>query len=177
MLRRVFQIIGAIALIGLLAIGGCQLTHLKASQPSSSTDWQQVEQQVEQTTVPTEAVLAGSNFNRFFPDPEPGYERIYTQEKNGFAEAKLKRNGQDLAMLSVSDILSNPTAASKYLTSSRQLNGYPVVKIGNTGTGLLVANRLQVKVLSRDETFTQEDREAWIQKFDLEGLSALVADD
>jgi len=32
----------------------------------------------------------GSNFNRFFPAASDGFERVYTQEKKGFAEAKEK---------------------------------------------------------------------------------------
>ena len=67
MLRKVIQGIGAIALVGLLAIGGCQLTHLKASAPDDSARWQQVEEQVEIAPVTsTETVLAGGQFNQFF---------------------------------------------------------------------------------------------------------------
>lgn len=176
MLRKVIQVIGAIALVGLLAIGGCQLTHLKASSPDDSARWQQVEEQVETAPVAaTETVLAGGQFNQFFPTPGEGYDRVYTQEKKGFAEAKLKQDGTDLAMLSVSDTASNPTAVVKYQDSSRQIDGYPAVEIGSTGTGLLVKERLQVKVLSRDDSFTPQDREAWIQKFDLNGLAGLLA--
>ena len=82
--------------------------------------------------------------------------------------------GTDLAMLSVSDTASNPTAVQKYQDSSRQIEGYPAVEIGRTGTGLLVKDRLQVKVLSRNEGFTSQDREDWLQKFDLDGLAGLV---
>jgi hypothetical protein len=172
MLRKVFQAIAAIGLICLLAIGGCQLTHLQASKPESQ--WTQVEQTTPAIEQPKGAILAGSQFNRYFPTASGDYERVYTQEKQGFAEAKLKQNGQELAMLSVSDTIANPTAASKYQTSNRTIKGYPLLDIGSTSTGLLVADRIQVKVLSRDPNFTVNDREAWIQKFDLDGLASLV---
>jgi hypothetical protein len=38
-----------------------------------------------------------------------------------------------------------------------------------------VGDRYQVKVLSRDQAFTASDREAWLQKFDLNGLNNLAA--
>ncbi|MEO1593162.1 MAG: hypothetical protein AAFU71_18000 [Cyanobacteria bacterium J06632_22] len=178
-MRKVFQIVGAIALVCLLAIGGCQLVNLNAAQPepTDSIEWEQVEQQVEATPatdVKTQEVLPGSAFNAYFPAATDRYERVYTQEKKGFAEAKLKQDGQDVAMLSVSDTAANPSAAGKYADSSAQLQSYPVVQIGNTATGLLVADRLQVKVQSRDEAFTADDREVWLEKFDLAGLAGLV---
>ncbi|MBW4519694.1 MAG: hypothetical protein KME16_08340 [Scytolyngbya sp. HA4215-MV1] len=115
----------------------------------------------------------GSSFNRFFPKPGNGYERVFTQEKKGFAEAKLKKEGKDLAMLAISDTISLPSASQKFQTSSQKISGYPAVEVGNTQTAVLVANRYQVKVLSRNPAFTQNDRQAWIQKFDLNGLSRL----
>ncbi|MEM8806974.1 MAG: hypothetical protein AAGF01_13190 [Cyanobacteria bacterium P01_G01_bin.38] len=172
MIRRVLQVLAAATLISLLAIGGCQLTHLKASQPDSS-QWSEVEQAIPAVDK-SAAVLAGSQFNQFFPEPGTGYERVYTQEKSGFAEAKLKQDGKVLAVLSISDTVNNPAAATKYQTSTRSIKGYPAAEIGSTGTGLLVNDRLQVKVLSRDEQFTATEREAWLEKFDLDGLADLV---
>lgn len=115
----------------------------------------------------------GSSFNKFFPPSGSGYERVYTQEKKGFAEAKLKKNGKDVAMLSISDTTSIPSAAAKYQQSTQRVGAYPAIEIGNTQTGVLVNNRYQVKVLSRDPSFSKSDRIAWLQKFDLNGLSQL----
>ena len=171
MLRKVSIAIGTLLLIGLLAVGGCQLTQLKASQPSDSAKWEQIEQPA--IAVDKTAVINGGEFNKFFPTAD-GYERVYTQEKDGFAEAKLKQDGSTLAMLSVSDIASNPNAALKYQNSERTLAGYPLVEVGSTATSLLVGDRIQVKVLSRDTDFTPADRETWLEKFDLTGLAQLV---
>jgi hypothetical protein len=76
-------------------------------------------------------------------------------------------------MLSISDTSSLPTAAQKYAQSTTKIGGYPSVEVGTTQTGILVADRYQVKVQSRDPSFTQADRQAWIQKFDLKGIAKL----
>lgn len=119
----------------------------------------------------------GSEFNKFFPPDGAGYQRVYTQEKKGFAEAKLKKDGKDLAVLSVNDTqgvkgATNP--AAKFVNSPKKIAGYPAVSQGSTGTAVLVGNRYQVKVQSRDASFTEAEREAWIQKFNLGGLARLA---
>jgi len=116
---------------------------------------------------------SGSSFNRFFPKGNNEYMRVYTQEKKGFAEAKLKQDGKEVAVLSISDILNTPSAVNKFKQSSKDIDGYPAVNQGKTGTAVLVADRFQVKVFSRDDSFTEEDREAWLSRFDLRGLSQL----
>ncbi|HEY9806699.1 MAG TPA: hypothetical protein V6D04_09025, partial [Candidatus Obscuribacterales bacterium] len=75
----------------------------------------------------------------------------------------------------ISDTASNPSAAAKYQQSTRTIAGYPAVETGTTATSVLVGDRYQVKVLSRDPGFTKSDREAWLQKFDLDGLKDLPA--
>ncbi len=117
--------------------------------------------------------VTGGSFNKFFPTAQAGYERVYTQEKRGFAEAKLKKQGTDVAMLSISDVAGNPVAANKYKDSTLQIAGYPAVNQGKTATSILVNNRYQVKVLSRDPAFTDSDRVAWLGKFNLNGLAQL----
>lgn len=119
------------------------------------------------------AAEQGAKFNRFFPDPTGSYEVVPTQEKKGFAEYKLNQDGKTVAMLSISDTSSVPTAAAKYQDSTEKLAGYPLVDQGMNGTGILVNDRYQVKVLSRDPEFTKDDRLVWIQKFDLRGLAKL----
>lgn len=115
----------------------------------------------------------GGEFNQFFPASGQGYNVVFSQEKKGFAEAKLKQDGTDVAMLSISDTISSPAAADKYKSSTEKLSGYPVLDIGNTQTGVLVGDRYQVKAISRASSFTAQDRRDWLQKFDLQGLSNL----
>ncbi|MFN6572132.1 hypothetical protein [Dendronalium sp. ChiSLP03b] len=114
----------------------------------------------------------GGEFNKFFPSPQAGYQRVYTQEKKGFAEAKLKKGGKDVALLSISDTTSTPSAAAKFSKSTKKIGGYPAVQVGNTQTAILVG-KYQVKALSRDSSFTASDRADWIEKFNLAGLAKL----
>ncbi|ELR97232.1 hypothetical protein GLO73106DRAFT_00010380 [Gloeocapsa sp. PCC 73106] len=116
----------------------------------------------------------GSSFNKFFPRASQGYQVVPAQEKKGFAEYKLNnKDGKTVAMLSINDTISNPAAATKYEQSNTKVAGFPSVEQGSTGTGILVNGRYQVKVLSRDPAFTQEERVNWLQKFDLRGLAQL----
>ena len=169
MLRNPPRFLTALSLAFLLLVTAC-------SSPKSEVAWEQIQTDSPPAAVEgsPEKVLAGSQFNQFFPPDGEGYARVYTQEKDGFAEAKLKQNGGELAMLSVSDTAANPTAAAKYRQGSLSIAGFPAAEIGSTATGVLVGDRLQVKVLSRSDAFTARDREAWLQKFDLVGLESLV---
>ncbi|MGC9502652.1 hypothetical protein [Baaleninema sp.] len=162
------QPIVALLLATMLVVGGCR----NPQTPTPPSDTAQQVQPAEGGAVARDAV-PGSAFNKFFPAAGDGYDRVYTQEKTGFAEAKLKQDGQDVAMLAISDTLSTPAAAKKFQNSQETIAGYPAVTLGNTQTAILVADRFQVKVISRSPDFTEVDREAWIQKFDLSGLAQL----
>lgn len=114
----------------------------------------------------------GAKFNRFFPASGDGYEVVPAQEKKGFAEYKLKRDGKDVAMLAINDT-TGTEAAAKFAQSTEKIGGYPAVDQGTQATAVLVGDRYQVKVLSRDDAFTRADRVVWLQKFDLNGLANL----
>ncbi len=148
------------------------LTSCATQTPSRFEQAQQESTQRGSSAVVKESESGGS-FNKFFPPSGGGYERVYTQEKKGFAEAKLKKDGKEIAVLAISDTLNNPTAAKKFEKSSQSIGGYPAVAQGSTGTAVLVSDRFQVKVLSRDPAFSESDRQAWLEKFDLNGLSQL----
>lgn len=117
----------------------------------------------------------GGTFNKFFPGSQGDYQVVPAQEKQGFAQYKVNRDGTNVAVLSINDTISNPEAAQKFEESSQTIAGYPSVEIGSNQTAILVSGRYQVKVQSRDASFTPEDREAWLMKFDLNGLSQLQA--
>ncbi len=162
--------IASICLSVMLLLSACS----SVSAPPSYYD------QVQEETTgsgATQAVvkdaIQGSQFNRLFPEASDGFQVVPAQEKQGFAEYKLNQGGSTVAMLSINDTVSNPEAAAKYATSSRQVAGYPAVDVGNSQTAVLVAGRFQVKVQSRSESFTQGDRDAWLEKFDLAGLAQL----
>lgn len=143
-------------------------------QKQQPTRWDQAQQQSEGNAPATsDESVAGGEFNTFFPASEDNFEVVFSQEKKGFAQAKLKKDGSEVATLTISDTANNPDAREKFQQSSKTLAGHPVAQVGNQGTALLVADRFQVQVRSKDASFSQADREAWLQKFDLAGLSRL----
>ncbi|MEZ4676063.1 MAG: hypothetical protein R2932_17700 [Caldilineaceae bacterium] len=117
--------------------------------------------------------LAGGEFNKFFPKDDGDYNVIFTQEKTGFAQAQLNFQGAEVATISVSDTANNTSALEKFQTSSDEIAGYPMATVGALGTAILVAERFQVQVRAKDESFSAADRQQWIERFDLDGLAAL----
>lgn len=164
------QILAPIVLSLLLLITACA--------PQTSRYDQVQRETTQRGAAPAVAKQAeqGSTFNKIFPKSVKGYkgyEVVPTQEKKGFAEYKVKdKEGKTVAMLSISDTTSVPTAAAKYQNATESIAGYPTVEQGATTTGILV-NGYQVKVLSRDASFTRTDRVAWLEKFDLKELAQL----
>lgn len=152
------------------------LLFVTACAPTQQSRYDQVQKETSQrgaTPAVAKKAEQGATFNQFFPDGMRGYEVVPSQEKKGFAEYKVKKDGKTLAMLSISDTTSLPAAAAKYQAATNKIAGYPTVEQGTTTTGILVNNRYQVKVMSRDAAFTKDDRVAWLQKFDLKGLAKL----
>jgi hypothetical protein len=117
--------------------------------------------------------LAGGEFNKFFPKDQGDYNVLYTQEKEGFAQAQLNYKGVEVATLSVSDTANNPAALDKFQQSSAEIGGYPAAAVGELGTAILVADRFQVQIRSKDASFPEGERAVWIEEFDLAGLAAL----
>ena len=145
----------------------------ESTQGTPTTSPAQTQQPTQNNPVRSSKPFPGGSFNRFFPAAGEGFTRVASQEKEGFAEYKLKKDGKDMAMLAISDTITNPEAAQKFQASTKQIGGYPAVEQGATATAVLVDNRFQVKVLSRNPAFTRNEREAWLQKFDLRGLAGL----
>ncbi|MEI6032139.1 MAG: hypothetical protein WCQ20_13410 [Synechococcaceae cyanobacterium ELA739] len=123
--------------------------------------------------VATAEVVNGSAFNRLFPKPEPGEQLVFTQEKRGFSEARLKQGDTTKALLAISDTTTAPAARSKFDGSSEQLRGWPLVEQGNQASALLVAERFQVKVIGQGPGLDAGQRHELIGAFDLDGLAAL----
>jgi len=153
-----------------------------ASCGKKEDKWTGAQQQAEQMAKAKEqakddgtapVVQEGGGFNTFFPPAQGGFERVASQEKEGFSEYKLKKDGKDVAMLAINDLAANPAAAEKFKKSTKMIGGFPAVDQGSTATAVLVAGKYQVKVLSRDPAFSKADREAWLAKFNLSGLAAM----
>jgi predicted small lipoprotein YifL len=160
------------------------LTMTACGQPKQPSRWDDAQKESTQKTKKPDSPTApgqnlpkkpveGGKLNQFFPASGNGYDRVFTQEKDGFAEAKLKKGGKELGMLSITDLASNPQGLDKYQKSTEKIASYPAVKVGNTQTAILVNNRYQVKAQSKDPSFSGTDRAEWIQKFNLSGLANL----
>jgi len=120
---------------------------------------------------PVAAEKPGSAFNAAFPaDGVDGYTRVFTQEKEGFAEAKFQKDGQAPATLAISDAGADETVKAKFATATDKLDGHPLVTVGKNQSAILVADRYQVKVSS--QTLDAEARKALLSKFDLKALAA-----
>lgn len=123
--------------------------------------------------VPKSEVVNGTAFNRLFPKPEPGEQLVFTQEKRGFSEARLKQGDRVKALLAISDVTTAPAARSKFDVSETRLQGWPLVEQGAQASALLVADRFQVKVIGQGAGLDDEQRHALIGQFNLGGLAAL----
>ena len=144
---------------------------VSACGKTEPTRWDNAQQ--ESTSQPrNEAVnqqTKGGEFNQFFPQVSGEYSLVYSQEKKGFAQAKLKQGGQEVAKLSISDTIDTPNATKKFENSTTQISGYPAKEQGKNTTALLVGGRYQVKVTST--SLSPSDREQWLTRFNLSGLS------
>lgn len=165
-LSRTQKTIAPFLLATLLLVTSCAAP---PQAPSRSTE----QPQRTESGVSAGQPVAGGQLNRFFPASAGGYSRVFIQEKIGFAQANLKEDGKTVAVLSISDTANNPNAVSKFNNSSTRIAGYPAVTQGSTTTAILVGDRFQVKAQSRDASFDADDREDWLEKFNLSGLARL----
>lgn len=149
--------------VGLLFVASCG--------PRSDPRWSAVQTQ-KGPAVSKEAVPGGT-LNKFFPKPEGDWDVVYTQEKTGFAQASLKKAGTEVALLAISDTVSDPAVADEYKEAKDKLDSYPLQAKGALGTAILVGDRFQVAVRTMPGgSFTEADRKDWLKKFDLTGLSS-----
>ncbi|MCU0528792.1 MAG: hypothetical protein MUD04_04715 [Cyanobium sp. Prado107] len=125
--------------------------------------------------VPTAQVVNGTAFNRLFPPAGPGEQLVFTQEKRGFSEARLKQGDATLALLAISDTATAPEAREKFSASGERIQGWPVVEQGPQASALLVAERFQVKVIGQGAGLDLSQRRELLDAFDLKGLAALQA--
>ncbi len=98
---RWLRIITPVFLSLLLFITAC------ASKPSSR--YSQVQEETTQRGAPAAVAKTaeqGSTFNQFFPGSTRSYNLVPAQEKKGFAEYKVNKDGKNVAMLSISDVTS-----------------------------------------------------------------------
>ncbi len=163
LLRLSTLVLSSLLLVGMLA--ACGFARPAPPAPNAGSG-------LGNPPAPAES-LPGSSFNRFFPTASDGFDVTYTQEKAGFAEARLSRGGTDVALMSVSDTAGNPAARTKYETATMEIGGFPAVNVGSNGLAVLVADRFQVQVRSTDPSFTLDDAQRWLERFNLNGIAGL----
>lgn len=117
--------------------------------------------------------VEGGALNAFFPKDEGDFDVVFTSEKVGFAQAKLENDGNELGTLSISDTAGSADVRANYDAASMKVGGFPAITRGSKGTAVL-AGRFQVQVRSKSDAFTADDRQAWLEKFDLNGLAKLA---
>ncbi len=112
------------------------LLFITACAPKPPSRYAQVQEETTQSApaAVTKTAEQGSAFNRFFPESVRGYNLVPAQEKKGFAEYKVNKDGKNVAMLSISDVTSVPAAALKYKNSPSTVAGYPAVDQGTIAT-------------------------------------------
>lgn|SRR5689334_2115322 len=150
--------------LAVLAIGGCHAEPDRWAEAQKSTQ--------NKKAVVAEAV-AGSEFNRFFPQVAAPWDIVFKQEKKGFAQASLQQSGREVAVLSVFDTTSNPEAAEKFKTATQNVAGMPLVLAGEDTTELLVNDRFQIQIRSTDPVFGPKEREEWLTKFNLQAIGRI----
>lgn len=124
------------------------------------------------TVLPAKAV-PGSALNKFFPNDSDGLDRVFTQEKTGFAMANLNKGKATLAQLSINDTAANPSARDKFKGAGRSVAGYPATNDGMSGIAVLVGDRYQVKIRATGSALSDSEMQHWLEKFDLAGLAGL----
>lgn len=150
----------------------CLLAVACGSNPADSR-WFSAQQGGQNKPAVSKEALPGKEFNKFFPKAEAPWDLTYKQEKQGTAIASLKKDGKEVATLTVFDTISEPEIKKEYKETSEALAGCPLVAKGAKGTAVLVANRFQVQVRSTDDSFTEADRKEWLKKFNLDGIAGL----
>jgi hypothetical protein len=123
--------------------------------------------------VPNREVVNGTALNRHFPQPGPGQQIVFTQEKRGFSQARLKQGNEVRALLSISDVTTTPVSRAKFNGIETLLKGWPLVDQGAQASALLVADRFQVKVIAQGIGMDAGQRHELLEDFDLQGLASL----
>ncbi len=160
---------------GVLVIGWLVMRSMQAPEPAPApTASKPTPTPAEPASVAQKDATTGSSLNSAFPTASGGYKVVFTQEKDGFDQADLTKDGARLAALTVSDTAANAAARDKFKTSAKQIGGYPAAAVGSQGTAVLVGNRYQVQARSLSPSFGAAEREQWLSRFHFDRLDKLA---
>jgi len=147
------------AFVLVLALGGC-------SKDEKEKRWDTVASATtaSASTPRTETGALNASFPK---DGALGYKRVFTADKEGFAEAKLQKDGTDVATLAIAQ--ADDAAKGKFKSATDKVKGFPLVTVGKNQSAVLVGDKFQAKVSST--TLDDAARRAILEAFDLEGLA------
>ena len=97
---------------------------------------------------------------------------MFSANKKGYAEAKLSKDGKEVALLAITDLNGKDADKKKFEGATEQVDAYPVATFGKNKTMILVKDRYQVSMSS--PTLNHASRKGLLSKFDLRGLSAAL---
>ena len=115
--------------------------------------------------------IEGKKLNAFFPEDIDGAKRTFTTEKPGYVEAKYAKDGKDVCVLTIADIVDNADSKDKFAKSTEKIGEFPVATFGKKQSMVLVKDRYQAKIIS--DTLTHEQRKAILEKLDLKKIATL----
>jgi hypothetical protein len=150
----------AIALSGLLlgAAGCCQKKdHAGPGAPSASA-----------AVAEGDATLPPGALARFFPpDGAAGFKRSVAAETRAYSEMQFVR-GKEKLSLTLTDAREDPALRARFQSPAGTLDGHPYLSLGGVKSALLVRDRFQLTVHSA--TASEDERKAWLRRFDLASL-------
>ncbi len=156
-----FGLLGVLGFTLLIGAAGCGNEPSRWDQAATAT-----------LSAPASPKIEGAKLNAAFPaDGTDGYSRVFTAEKEGFVEAKLKKDGQEAATLSISDAAGDSAVTGKFASAADKVSSYPLITVGKNQSAVLVNNRFQVKVSS--QTLDPDARKTLLSKFNLDALAKL----
>lgn len=144
------------------------------SSSEEPTRWDDAAGEVDEGKVakPIGEIVAGSAFNASLPaDGFKGHTRVFTQEKQGYAEAEYKLNGETVVTVSVSDTRDNPSARDKFSSAKDKIGGHPAMERGSNSSMVLVNDRFQVRASSK--SLSGAERKEWLEATNLNQLAVL----
>lgn len=148
-------------------------TTTTSGSSSSSSSTSKTYKEAKPTKVDKAAKMDGKAFNKFFAKDADGHKVVFTTEKVGTSQAKLKKDGKEVATFTITDLVGDQTKLDAYKKAKGKIGTYPMLAKGSKGTALLVGNRYQVQIRAKDAKLDEAARKKWLEKFDLKGLAML----
>jgi hypothetical protein len=165
--------LAALSLSALLATGcdGCQNDKARAAAADATTPDASMTISLAPPGASSLAPMTTGFLTKFFPkDGDGGYKRVLSGEKQGYAEAKLEKDGKEVALVSITDATRLAYTKQRFETSTEKIGDLPVLRVNDEETSALVNNRFYVKVYSTK--LDHEARKAILASFDLKSLGS-----